>query len=64
MKTSIQEKTVRVKRHFGEHKVLYTVAACAVVAYAAQRQSFKHFNLFMIEKGIDPMEYHLRNYQK
>lgn len=63
MKITIEEKKIRIKRHLEEHKVVYTVAVCAVVAYAAQRQSFKHFNQFMIEKDIDPMEYHLRNHK-
>lgn len=52
-------KTARKARaHVNRNKATYAVGAVAVGMFALQQSNRKAFYAFLIEKGIDPMEYY------
>lgn len=57
--TKFNAKTVasKVGNHLNRHKFTYAAGAVAIAAIAIQQENLKLFKSFLIEKGIDPVEY-------
>lgn len=55
----IKVVAVKVKNHVGRHKAAYAFSGLAITAVVLQKTQAKAFEGFLIEKGIDPMEFYL-----
>jgi len=53
----IKSKAVSVKNHVARNKVKYAVLGTASVFLYLQYQASAQWTEFMMEKGIDPMEF-------
>lgn len=59
IKNKIKAVAIKTKNHVVKHKAAYAFGGLAITAVALQRQQTKSFDAFLVEKGIDPMEYWL-----
>jgi hypothetical protein len=59
---TLKEKALKVKDHVNAHRGIYAACTLALVAIALQQSNRKAFEQFLIEKGIDPMEYYCPEY--
>ncbi len=57
MKNRIRSTAIKTKNHVMRHKGFYGMGALAVTAIAIQQANVSTFTKFLVEKGIDPMEY-------
>lgn len=59
IKNRIKTGAIKVKNHVVRHKAAYAFGGLAITAIALQKQQAKQFEVFLIEKGIDPMEFYV-----
>jgi hypothetical protein len=59
VKERIKSGAIKIKNHVVRHKAAYAFGGLAVTAVVLQKQQAKAFEGFLVEKGIDPMEFYL-----
>jgi hypothetical protein len=57
IKNKVKVTAVRVKNHVARHKGAYAMGAVAFGCYTQLRANNKAFTEFLTEKGIDPNEF-------
>ena len=62
MQNTIKAVPFKIKNHVVRHKAAYAMGVVAVAAIALQQRNLKQYNAFLVEKGIDPMEYYNPEY--
>jgi hypothetical protein len=62
MNVTLKDKARKVKEHVVRHRGVYAASLLAITAIALQQSNRKAFERFLIEKGIDPMEYYCPEY--
>lgn len=58
MNEKLKATALRVKNHVVRQKYAYGFATLAALAMWTQQRNMKVFNEFLIEKGIDPLEFY------
>jgi hypothetical protein len=61
MKT-IKKTAIKTKNHLNRNKTSYALGAVAIAAIALQQRNLRTFKEFLIEKGIDPIEFFTPEY--
>lgn len=61
-KPAIKAKALRIMNHVYRHRGKYAVLTTAMVFMYLQSQASKEWTEFMVEKGIDPMEFFVPEY--
>lgn len=54
----IKSVAVKAKDHVVRHRCAYAFAGLGITAVVLQKQQAKAFEGFLVEKGIDPMEFY------
>lgn len=62
MQNSVKATALKMKNHVAANKFAYVAGAVAIAAIALQQKNLKQFHAFLIEKGIDPIEYYNPEY--
>lgn len=58
----VKNALIKVKNHWKDHQFAYGMTAVAIGAIWLQQANRKAFYKFLVEKGIDPMEYYIPEY--
>jgi hypothetical protein len=58
MKVQLKATALKIKNHVVRHRVSYVVGGIASAAIVLQQRNRKAFEGFLVEKGIDPMEFY------
>lgn len=58
IKTTINNTARKVGSHLNRNKVAYAAGAVAIAAIALQQRNNNAFSGFLVDKGIDPMEFY------
>ncbi len=62
MLNTVKSKAVSVKNHVDRNRGKYAVLVTASVFIYLQSQASKQWTEFLVEKGIDPMEFFVPEY--
>jgi hypothetical protein len=57
MKKTIKEKAISAKNHVVRHRAKYAALATLIVMLELQQISNRQWTEFLVEKGIDPLEF-------
>jgi hypothetical protein len=62
MWNAVKSSTVSVKNHVVRNRAKYAVAVTAVAFISLNKRAYSSWDAFLLEKGIDPMEYYNPEY--
>jgi len=60
--SKIKDTANKVKNHVKRQKAAYVLGTVAIAAIALQQSNRKAFYRFLVEKGINPVEYYYPEY--
>jgi hypothetical protein len=62
MKDSIKSRAIALKNHLIRNRHAYAIGAVAGLAVALQQRNRREFDAFLMEKGIDKLEFYNPEY--
>lgn len=62
IKNNLKKVARKTGSHLNRNKVAYAASAVAIAAIVLQQRNNNSFQSFLLEKGIDPMEFYMPDF--